>query len=254
MSILFISDLHLTPERQATTELFMSFLEGPAMETDHIYILGDLFEYWIGDDAARLTGADEILDALAATNTPMSFIAGNRDFLVGQEFSERCGIDILRDGSVVDLYGHTALLMHGDSLCTDDVSHQAFRATVLDPEWQLGFLAKSIPERIELAKLARITSMENTGSKPMDIMDVNEDAAVDVMGQHGVNLLIHGHTHRPAMHPVGMAGEQGLRIVLGDWYEQASVLEVTEEFLELSASGEKSLARPNGNGWTIENG
>ena len=246
MTTLFISDLHLTPDRPATSSQFSSFMRGPARHSERLFILGDLFEYWIGIDAIELLGLGALLQEisdLVASGTEVLFIAGNRDFLVGNDFAERTGISILADGSLIDLGARPALVMHGDSLCTDDTDHQAFRRMVLNPAWQAGFLSRPLEERVELAKEARLLSTESTSQKSMDIMDVNSQTVTDIMKRHDVDLLIHGHTHRPKIHLVDLNGHQGSRIVLGDWYEQMSVLEYSDGRLELTAGDQVSVIR-----------
>ncbi len=228
MTTLFISDLHLDPSRPRVTELFLDFLAGEAREAEALYILGDLFEAWIGDDGA---GEDDrrVIDALRAlsdSGVPCYFMHGNRDFLVGEDFARDSGCSLLPDPSVVSLYGEPVLLMHGDTLCIDDVEHMQFRAMVRDPEWQREFLSKPIAERQAFADKARAESMRQGQYKSMEIMDVNPDEVTRVMQEHGVRRLIHGHTHRPNVHRFDLAGEPAERIVLGDWFDQGSVLRV----------------------------
>jgi UDP-2,3-diacylglucosamine hydrolase len=225
MTTLFISDLHLTPRRPHITELFFDILRGEAREAEALYILGDLFEYWIGDDAADTLGYSAVIQhigELAEAGVPVYFMRGNRDFLVGERFADDTGCEILDDPTVVDLYDEPALLMHGDSLCTDDLAHQKFRATVGDRAWQRSFLDKPVAERMQMAEAARAQSREHKDSVSMEIMDVNQRAVRKAFDEYGVRLLIHGHTHRPAIHDGRPDGTR--RIVLGDWYEQSSVL------------------------------
>lgn len=225
MTTLFISDLHLSPRRPGIAESFFSLLQGEARRADALYILGDLFEYWIGDDAANPLGYSPVIDqlrALSDSGVPVYFMRGNRDFLAGDRFAADTGCRILPDPTVIDLYGEPVLLMHGDFLCTDDTAHQEFRRTVDDPGWQRGFLSKPIEARMQLAQEAREHSREHKDSVTMEIMDVNDDAVHRAFDEHGVRLMIHGHTHRPAVHDDGAGGTR--RIVLGDWYEQSSIL------------------------------
>lgn len=227
MATLFISDLHLAPTRPSSTELFIDFLKTQAGYSEALYILGDLFEYWIGDDAAAHIGHRDIIQALRRLTdggTPTHFMPGNRDFLIGEHFSLETGCVLLPDRSVVELYGEPVLLMHGDRLCTDDNAHQQFRALVDQPSWRRDFLAKSIEERIRLATDARAQSELNKSLLAMEIMDVNQNAVESVMRDFGVQTLIHGHTHRPAIHHFRLDGAAVRRIVLGDWYEHSSVL------------------------------
>lgn len=226
MTTLFISDLHLTPQRPQITAEFIDLLHGEARGVDALYILGDLFEYWIGDDAAGQLGYTPVirgLRALSDAGVPVYFMRGNRDFLVGERFARDTGCDILPDPTVIDLYRERVLLMHGDYLCTDDVEHQRFRALVDDPDWQNGFLSEPVEARMRIAEDARQQSHAHKDSVAMDIMDVNQDAVRRAFAEHGTHLMIHGHTHRPAVHDAGQpTGTR--RIVLGDWYEQSSVL------------------------------
>jgi UDP-2,3-diacylglucosamine hydrolase len=228
MTTLFISDLHLDNVRPQIIDLFEGFLAGEARQADALYVLGDLFEAWVGDDddSALATRVARALRGLADSGVPVHFIAGNRDFLLGPAYAERSGMRLLDDGSVVDLYGTPTLLMHGDTLCTDDVEYQAFRAQVRNPEWQSQFLALPLAERRAFAAHARDASRAHTGSTAMEIMDVNKEAVADAMRSAGVHRLIHGHTHRPATHPFRLDDQHAERIVLGDWYEQGSVLRV----------------------------
>lgn len=227
--VLFISDLHLDPSRPAITELFLHFLRERAAESEELYILGDFFEAWIGDDAVPadhpvLAGLRQLTDA----GLPIYMMRGNRDFLLGPAFEEATGTKLLSDPTVIELSGEPVLLMHGDLLCTDDVKYQQFRAMVNDPRWQAGFLAKTVEERLQLAKQARqesTTRNSNLAETTESIMDVNQDTVMKTMREHGVRRLIHGHTHRPNIHHFTLDNAPASRIVLGDWYEQGSVLE-----------------------------
>ncbi len=237
MTTLFISDLHLAPERPQSTGQFFDFLENQATRAQALYILGDLFEYWIGDDAAADLGHRGVIDALKHLHdggVTTYFLPGNRDFLVGERFSRETGCILLPDPTVVDLYGKRILLMHGDSLCTDDKEHQHFRALVAQPSWRKDFLAKPIAERMALATDARAQSELNKSTLPMAIMDVNQDTVESVMRSFGVRTLIHGHTHRPAVHQFRIDGAPVQRIVLGDWYERSSVLQYSGDKLSLT--------------------
>ena len=234
---LFISDLHLDPERPAITTLFLDFLASRAIRSDALYILGDLFEAWIGDDdtSSMNQAVCAGLKACATAGTPVYVMRGNRDFLLGSGFAERSGCTLLEDPTRIDLYGRPALLMHGDLLCTDDTEYMAFRKMVRDPVWQRDLLAKPLDERRQMAQAMRASSREQTGGKPESIMDVNSDAVVRLMTEHHVQRLIHGHTHRPAIHDLDIAGHAAQRIVLGDWYEQGSVLVCSPAGCELQA-------------------
>lgn len=224
MATLFISDLHLDPERPAITGLFIDFLATRTRHAEALYILGDLFEAWVGDD----DDSDDnrrICAALAACPCPVFVMRGNRDFLLGERFAELAGCTMLDDPAMIDLHGTQTLLMHGDLLCTDDTGYMAFRETVRDPAWQNAMLDRPLPERRAIAAKIRRDSRAQTSGKPESIMDVNNATVTRYMSQHGVSQLIHGHTHRPAVHQLELAGRPARRIVLGDWYEQGSVLE-----------------------------
>jgi UDP-2,3-diacylglucosamine hydrolase len=237
MNTLFISDLHLDDRRPETTRLALDFLDGPAQTADAVYILGDLFEFWIGDDALSAS-AVELARSTATLNTagvPCYFIHGNRDFLLGQAYAEQAGLQLLPEQVVVDLYGKPTLLLHGDTLCTDDVEYQAFRQQTRNPIWQQGVLALSVEERLKMALEARDASIQHTGSTSMDIMDVNAAAVLAAFRENGVGRMIHGHTHRPAFHRHALeAGNEAERIVLADWYRSGS-------YLEISAQGARSV-------------
>ena len=223
---LFISDLHLSDERPEITALFSLFLQNDAARARALYILGDLFEVWLGDDAV-LPAYQPVMDrirALTASGVPVYVMHGNRDFLIGERFVQLSGCRLLEDPTVIELDGKRTLLMHGDTLCTDDVEYQRFRTQVRNPDTQRQFLALPINERIAVAKHYRQESRERSRSKAEEIMDVNQGAVMAIMRRHGVYQLIHGHTHRPAVHSFILDNHSAQRIVLGDWYEQASIL------------------------------
>ncbi len=232
----FISDLHLSPERPDVAAAFIGVLIDAAQSAEAIYLIGDLFEYWIGDDAAELLGATEILGAMQQTaqHIPCYFIAGNRDFLVGEEFSKKTGFKILEDETIIDLYGKPTLILHGDSLCTDDIAHQQFRqAMVTNLEWRTQFLQLAIPERIEQAKLARTQSQEHKSSVSMGIMDVTESSVLKAFKERGVTQMIHGHTHRQNCHDYSVDSIELKRYVLGDWDKTSSVLIANKDELNI---------------------
>ena len=235
MTTLFISDLHLGDARPAATELLMDFLRGEARQADALYILGDLFEYWLGDDAPSQTGLQvaDGLSRVSGSGVPCYFMHGNRDFLLAEDYARRAGLELLEEEVVVDLYGQPTLLLHGDSLCTDDVAYQQFRTMVRNPQWQKEFLQRSLQERINLAMDAREKSAEHKQGVSMEIMDANDGAVTSAFERHAVRHMIHGHTHRPAIHNHPLTNGTGERIVLGDWYEQGSVLRVTEHGRDL---------------------
>jgi UDP-2,3-diacylglucosamine hydrolase len=240
MSTLFISDLHLDAERPAITDLFGRFIDGEARHADALYILGDLFEAWVGDDDPSGTGAfvAEHLRRLRDAGVPVYFMRGNRDFLLGDAYARRAGMTILPDPAVILLHGKPAVLMHGDTLCTDDVAYQAFRTQTRDPGWQRQFLAQPLAARVEFARQARAASQAHqAGLKDSGAMDAITDVSAPTVeatfARFGIDTLIHGHTHRPAIHDKAHVG--GTRIVLGDWYEQGSVLRVDAAGARLSS-------------------
>jgi UDP-2,3-diacylglucosamine hydrolase len=226
MATLFISDLHLDEARPRIVDLFARLLANEAREATALYILGDLFESWIGDDddATLAMSVADALRALRDSGVPIYFMHGNRDFLLGADYAERAGMELLIDPCVVELDGERTLLMHGDTLCSDDFDYQKFRALVRNPAWQAQFLGKPLAERRAFAAQARGESRKQTAMKAAEIMDVNQAAVESAMRAHGVHRLIHGHTHRPATHRFELDGQAAERIVLGDWYEQSSVL------------------------------
>jgi len=229
MASLFIADLHLDPVRPQITALFENYLASDEVRrADALYILGDLVEAWIGDDddaelPQRIAAATR---AVRDAGVPVYFMVGNRDFLLGKRFAGRAGLTLLDDGVVHDIHGRPTLLMHGDVLCTDDVAYQAVRQQVRNPEWQKQILSMPLEARRAFAAKAREDSKAHTGSTMESIMDVNADAVAAAMRQAGVTRLIHGHTHRPAVHRFELDGKPAERIVLGDWYEHGSVLRV----------------------------
>lgn len=238
MTTLFISDLHLSAERPAITESFLRFLRGEAARSRALYILGDLFEYWIGDEACAAPENAPVVGALrdlTDAGIPVFFMHGNRDFLVGVGFAQATGTTLLPEAVVVDLYGKPTLLLHGDTLCTDDVEYQRFRHFIRDPARISDFLSKTIPERLAMVRSYREMSKMATGSKAAEIMDVNADTVVTTLRAYGVHQLIHGHTHRPATHELTVDGQRAERIVLGDWYEQGSVLRCDAQGCRLAA-------------------
>ena len=226
---LFISDLHLCGARPAITALFLDFLHRRARASDALYILGDLFEYWIGDEAVEQEEFRSIirgLRELTAGGTPVFVMHGNRDFLMSHDFERAGGVRLLKDPTRLDLHGTPTLLMHGDSLCTDDTEYMTFRAQVRNLAWQKEFLGKSMAERDRIVRDFREISKNSTATKKPEIMDVNQKAVESIMREHGVQHLIHGHTHRPKEHLFTLDGRPTRRMVLGDWYEQGSVLSV----------------------------
>lgn len=236
MATLFVSDLHLDETRPGIVELFESFLANEARHAHALYILGDLFEAWIGDDddAALATRVATALKALNDSGVPIHFIAGNRDFLLGEDYAQRAGMHLLEDGTVIDLHGTQTLLLHGDALCTDDAAYLAFRKQVRDPAWQRQFLSQPLAARRAFAQAARDASREHTSQAVMAIMDVNQHAVESALRDAQVTRMIHGHTHRPAIHEFKLDDAPAQRSVLGDWYEQGSVLRVDGDAIELA--------------------
>ncbi len=237
MPVLFISDLHLHAERPDGIEQFLQFMRTDAPAASALYILGDLFEAWIGDDDTD-PGHAPVIAALAELrrdNVPCYFMHGNRDFLVGKRFAAATGCVLLDDWHVIEVAGQRAVLTHGDLLCTDDTSYQQLRSMVRDPSWQREFLAKSLDERRAIVTELRERSKTETAEKPAEIMDVNQTAVEAALRQHGVSILVHGHTHRPAVHEFVADGSPATRIVLGDWYDRGSVLRWGESGFALEA-------------------
>ena len=237
MTVLFVSDLHLDASRPAITSKFLDLLAGEARQAEALYILGDLFEAWVGDDDPGEPGASVCLAlrALVDSGVPVFLMRGNRDFLYGQQIADRSGVMLLPDPCVVSLQGRPTLLMHGDLLCSDDLAYQAFRRQVRDPAWQANFLAQPLAARQAFAAQARAASKQHQSGVSEAITDVNASTVETTMAAYGVDRLIHGHTHRPAIHSFAVNGRPATRVVLGDWYEQGSVLRVSKDGLALSA-------------------
>lgn len=228
---LFISDLHLDPSRPGIVAQFERFASEVAPGADALYILGDLFEYWVGDDALALPFPRRIaaeLNALSRT-VPVSFMHGNRDFLAAQGFAKAAGTRLIEDPAIVDLYGTPAVLLHGDTLCTDDLRYQAFRAQVRDTRWQQTILALPIEQRLALARQMRDESEGSKQEASEEIMDVNAAAVASAFTAAGCDVMIHGHTHRPARHVHAVEGRERVRWVLPDWYREGGYLEATPQ-------------------------
>ena len=235
MTILFISDLHLHESRPEVTHAFYRFLKEQARGTEALYILGDFFDAWVGDDDdSPLCGeVAQQLNALRANGTKIYLMHGNRDFLIGNEFAASAGAELIHDPSIIDLYGRPTLLMHGDSLCTEDKEYLVFRQQVRSSAWQQQVLSRSLTERRALAAQIRQTSQSMNSLKAEDIMDVTPAEVVRVMKETEVNYLIHGHTHRPARHSIDIDGVHSERIVLGDWHHAGWCLSVTPDNTDL---------------------
>lgn len=237
---LFISDLHLDSSKPEITATLLDFLEQGTDHCEALYILGDLFEAWVGDDdeSELSESVAAALRAVADKGTRIYLMHGNRDFLLGQDYARRCGAELLEEPTVIDCHGHRLALIHGDSLCTRDHAYMQFRAQVRDPQWQEQFLAKSLVERYMIAQQVREQSMEANSNKASDIMDVTPSEVVRLLESLKVNLLVHGHTHRPAVHTITLEkainrSKTATRIVLGDWHQRGWVLEFNEAGYDL---------------------
>ena len=242
MSQIFISDLHLDTEAPNTVAEFLDFLPHHCYGIEALYILGDLFEAWIGDDddSALAVCTQSALAACSASGTAIFIQRGNRDFLLGPAFAERIGAQLLPDYAVIQCQGEATLLMHGDLLCTQDRDYLAFRSQVRSADWQAAFLAQPLQARREFAERARLASqarqqqLVRTGQLD-SITDVTPTEVLDTLRRFGIKRLIHGHTHRPARHAVELDGVIAERIVLGDWYTQESHLAANNTGLRLSS-------------------
>lgn len=226
MTTLFVSDLHLDADRPEVTGQFLAFLQGEAASAKGLYILGDLFESWVGDDDPNphYLKVKVGLRKLTSQGVPVYFMHGNRDFAVGEVFADETGVQLLPDPQVADLYGENVLLSHGDAYCTDDLQYQTIRKVVRDPDWLAAMLKKPLNERLTFAAQARAASMAHGGAINEKIADVNQGAIEQALRQANVDTMVHGHTHRPGQHRFTVDGDPASRIVLGDWFTQGSVL------------------------------
>lgn len=235
MTTYFISDLHLCEQQPQISRSFVQFCRDQACHAQALYILGDFFEYWLGDDAlTKIPGktaqvVQKELTALSDQGIDIYFMAGNRDFLLGEDYASSCGMQIINEPVVIDLYGINVLLIHGDAECTDDIPYQQARTMLRDPQWQQQFLSMGIEQRMDFAEKARQQSQQHTQNTTAEIMDINQAAIEDLFTKHQVKTIIHGHTHRPAIHQAH--GKQ--RIVLGDWHHQCSYLAVDADSKQL---------------------
>ena len=230
MPIYFISDLHLSQYRPAISELFFHFLQH-LRNVEKLFILGDLFDAWIGDDAVppEMLAVISQIKSLTQKGIDVYFMRGNRDFLIGEQFAALTACHLLKDLTVIDLYGIKTLLCHGDILCSDDVEYQQFRSMVRNPQWQIQFLGLPVDKRLEMARQMRTKSSVMTAMKPEEIMDVNQQTVADHFNKYQVQRLIHGHTHRTGIHKFSLQQHHVERIVLGDWRDNfGSVLRVDE--------------------------
>jgi UDP-2,3-diacylglucosamine hydrolase len=231
----FIADLHLTQSRPDISACFLRFLKHDAIEAEKLYILGDLFEAWIGDDddSPFVKTISSALNSLSSFGTKIYFIHGNRDFLLGKKFAKQSGMELLPEVDLIELYGQEVVIMHGDTLCTRDVDYQKFRKKSRTWWWQFFMTSLPLFIRKKIAQNYRDKSASATMLKSQEIMDVTPSEVVDCLSQYHTQLLIHGHTHKPFIHDLVANGKKAQRIVLGDWYEQGAWLKVTPEKLEL---------------------
>jgi UDP-2,3-diacylglucosamine hydrolase len=231
----FIADLHLAQNRPDITACFLSFLQHEAPKAEVLYILGDLFEYWVGDDddSPFILEISQAIKSLSTLGCKIYFIHGNRDFLLGKRFAKQSGMELLPEITLIDLYGKPVVILHGDTLCTRDVGYQKFRKKSRSWWWQA--IIKSLPLSIrrKIASNYRDQSASATAMKSQDIMDVTESEVIDCLNQHQSQLMIHGHTHRPDIHDIVVNNQAAQRIVLGDWYEQGAWLKATPDSIKL---------------------
>lgn len=219
----FISDVHLSPDLPRVTAGLLELLRQLHGSAEALYVLGDLFEAWVGDDNSNDYN-QQIIDAfasLSAHGTALYFVHGNRDFLLGSQFVHSCRGYLLPERQVIDCYGTSVLVEHGDALCTHDTRYMAFRQQSRSAEWQAGMLAKPLAERLQIAELWRAQSRMMNSNKPENIMDVADEAVDSELRTHAARVLLHGHTHRPAIHEFAVDGQAVRRVVLGDWQEEA---------------------------------
>ncbi len=235
MSTIFLSDIHVSNEHPEISKQLKEFLLKEESKTKAIYVLGDLFEYWLGDDDPNplFREIKQLFKQCTDKNISIFFMHGNRDFLIGESFAKETGCQILHDPYVIDLFDKKILISHGDIFCTDDKEYQLFRNQTRDPAWKESILSKSLSFREEFAKQARLESSKHTSSKKNEIMDVNKEEILKMYEKYNVDIIIHGHTHRPAIHDVFYNGKNYKRIVLGDWYEQGSILRYNEKGFDL---------------------
>lgn len=240
MATWFISDLHLDAARPGIARLLLELLEQVRDQADALYILGDFFEYWVGDDALASPHAQAFLPVVKAlsevsdSGVPVYFQHGNRDFLVGEKFVATTGCTLLGEQQVIDLYGEAVLLLHGDTLCTDDTAYMQARQLLRNPQWQRQFLTLPVAERVRQAEAMRAQSREMQG-RAESIVDVNQQAVEAALRDSGVMRMIHGHTHRPAIHDFQLDGKPVQRVVLGDWREDRA------SYLRVDADGRQEL-------------
>ena len=230
MTTIFISDLHLDKDRPKVIRYFIDFLNNLESDIESLYILGDFVEYWVGDDDPG-DGLEEVFSSIKkkSNSIPIYFMHGNRDFMISEKFCNHHGMKFLKDPTKIKLHGKKILLMHGDTLCVDDIEYQKFRTMVRSSLWQNEMLKKSLEERINLAKMLRAKSLSETGTKDEVIMDVNNDEVISQLKKHNVDMIIHGHTHRPNIHKIISENKEFKRIVLGDWYDKSFILRISDD-------------------------
>lgn len=247
MPILFISDLHLEPAQPKTTELFYTFVRHYAATANAVYILGDLFEAWIGDDDSSpfIDSIKSALTELTRKGTQVYFMRGNRDFLLGKKFANETGMQLLEDPTVIHIFGHSILLTHGDYLCTEDIKHQQFRKYAHNPKYNWIYLMLPLMLRRIIARKIRNSSQKHTRTTSAYMMDVNTAEVVKTLRQYQVNLLIHGHTHKPAIHSLMIDHQSAKRIVLDAWHEKGNFLVFREdgsfELMDFFSAHDKNL-------------
>ena len=238
--LLFASDVHLAAHRPGACAAFLAFLSGPVRQADRLYLLGDVFDLWLGDDDTR-EPHPEVEAALAETvaaGVPVDLVRGNHDFLLGDAFAERTGCRLAGEPLLIEAAGERVVLLHGDTLCTRDAEYQAFRRSVRDPANQRAFLARPMEERAREAAAIRATSSSRSRLKPEDIMDITDEEVARVLAECGAAWMVHGHTHRPAVHEIELETGPATRIVLGDWYDQGTVLAWDEGGCRLASPGD----------------
>ena len=225
-----MSDLHLDKKRPEAIKFFIDYMNHVSPSTNAIYILGDLVEYWVGDDDPA-DGLEDVFKIISKKSKEINiyFMHGNRDFLISENFCKKHGMKLLQDPTLINLYDKKVLLMHGDTLCTDDKQYQEYRALVRSHTWQSKMLIKTLSERIMIAQQLREKSLEATENKKEYIMDVNNGTVIEIMKEYDADILIHGHTHRPNVHKLQINQKDIKRIVLGDWYDRSFILELSKD-------------------------
>ena len=227
MTSLFISDLHLDKKRPEVIKFFINFMIELDSKIESLYILGDFIEYWVGDDDPA-DGLTDIFNVIKKKSDSLDIyiMHGNRDFMLSENFCKKFGMKLLKDPTIIEIDNKKIMLMHGDTLCIDDKSYQEFRAMVRSDKWQKEMLKKPLKKRLELAKTLRERSLAATDVKDEIIMDVNQKEVVNVFQSNDIDLIIHGHTHRPNIHKLSVNNKDVTRIVLGDWYTKSFILKI----------------------------